>query len=346
MVEESRRRRILVIAALGVALPLGAVARAADESEEPAAEPTPLPFGGPIEIQDTFLPAQVRPQLYSESAALLPQGAFSARVVGDWSNHFAKTDTYVFDGESVTSALRLRYAPWRRVEIGADVPWVVRFNGTLDPLIEDVESALDARVRARFETPRARWNALVIAPNGARRMRLLEGSSQGDVSLRGRFALARRDELGFDASVVASLGLPTGSDSFGGEGVTPGLGVDLQKSFDTVNLFGGASVQHFTDATEQDFRLAPWRWMTYAGVEWRPRHGWLGVLLQYQVYGPLARTNDPLDEPAHYYAGGFRVYLPERVTLDAMAIENNGLVENRNSTDISFHFAVGWAFQP
>jgi hypothetical protein len=345
MVEEIRPRPLLAIAAIAAALHLGAAARAEDDVET-AAEPAPLVFGGPIELQDTFLPAQVRPQLYSEGAALLPEGAFSARVVGDWSNHFAKTDTYVFDGESVTSALRLRYAPWRRFEVGVDVPWASRFNGTLDPLIEDVEDALDARVRERFQTPRSRWNALVIAPNGTRRMRLLEGSSQGDVSLRGRFALARRDELGFDASLVASLGLPTGSDSFGGEGVTPGLGVDLQKSFDTVNLFGGASIQHFTDATEQDFRLAPWRWMTYAGVEWRPWGRWLGLLFQYQIYGPLARTNDPLDDPAHYYAGGFRVYLPAHVTLDAMAIENNGLVENRNSTDISFHFAVGWVFAP
>jgi hypothetical protein len=32
------------------------------------------------------------------------------------------------------------------------------------------------------------------------------------------------------------------------------------------------------------------------------------------------------------------------VTLELVAIENNGLVEHRNSTDITFHGGLGWTF--
>jgi hypothetical protein len=319
--------------------------RAEDEAAgEPDATPAPLAFDGPAELQDVFLPAQTRPQMFPESAALLPKNAFSVDLVGDWANHFAKQDDYVFDGESVTSTLRLRYAPWRRFEVGLDVPWTTRVHGTLDSLIEDVEDSLDARVRERFSTPQSSWEALVIGDDGRREMRMLDDAHQGDVAVRAKFAIATRAELGFDAAFVASLGLPTRAATYGGEGVTPRIGLHAQKPFETVNLFGGATLQYHTDATEQDFRLAPYRWMTYAGAEWRPWRGWLGILLQYQVYGRLARGHDPLDEPAHYYAGGFRVYLPARVTLEAIAVENMGLIENRNSTDISLHVGLGWTF--
>lgn len=311
------------------------------DSDEPKSD---FAFGGPIELQDVFLPAQLRPQAYAESAALLPEGDFGVRLVVDWTNHLAKTDTYLFDGESVTSTVRLRYAPWQRLELGLDVPWTTRFNGTLDPLIESVETALDARVQARFELPRASWTALVVRSDGTRQLRMYERSQLGDISLRGKLALVRAAAQGYDLALVTSLGLPTGGDTFGGEGVTLALGLHAQLPFETVALFAGATLQHHSDAVEQDFPLAPWRWMTYAGAEWRPWRSWLGLVAEYQVYGPIARSNRPLNHLAHYYAGGLRLHLPYRVTLEATVVENLGLIENRNSSDVTFHFGAGWQF--
>jgi hypothetical protein len=303
-------------------------------------------FAGPIELQDTFLPAQLRPQGYAESAEVLPKGGIALRGVVDWTNHLAQTDRYTFDGESITATLRMRYAPWDRVELGVDVPYVSRFEGTLDPFIEDVETALDAEVRTRFERPRDEWDAIAVRADGSRTLQMDEDDDFGDVSLRAKYALAR-DAHGFDVAAVGSLGLPTGGDTFGGEGVTPGLGLHAQRPFQSIhlNVYGGATLQHHTDATEQDFRLAPWRWMTYAGVEWKPAE-WVGLLAAYQLYSPLARVDDPLDDYAHYYAGGVRFYLPRDVTLEATVVENMGAIENRNSSDVSFHFAVGWRFTP
>jgi hypothetical protein len=336
---------VLALAVGGIA-PLRAAAENAGEAPAAADDAAPTEYEGPLGLQDVFLPLQLRPQSYPESAALLPAGGFSLRAVVDWTNHFAKTNLYTFDGESVTAQLRLRYAPWERVELGLDVPWTTRFDGTLDPFIESVESTLDARVQERFETPRFEWNALVLAPDGSRRLRMKDGDGLGDVSLRGKLALARAAEHGFDAALVATLGVPTGGNTFGGEGLTPGLGLHAQRPFDTVSLFAGATLQHHTDATSQDFRLAPWRWMGYAGAEWRPWKGWLGLVVEYQVYGKPARTNSPLTHAAHYYAGGLRFYLPWNTTFEATVIENLGLIENRNSSDVVFQFALGWKLEP
>lgn len=266
------------------------------------------------------------------------------RTVVDWTNHLAQTDRYLFDGESVSTVLKLRFAPWDRVELGIDVPYTNRFDGTLDPFIEDVETALDQPVQARFELPQSNWTALAVRADGSRTLRMLDDDGLGDISLRGKFALARNADHDFDAALVASLGLPSGGSTMGGEGVSPGLALHVQRPFDTVNLFGGGAMQYYSDATEQEFRLAPWRWMSYVGAEWRPGHSWFGLLAEYQVYGPLARVDAPLTHLSHYYAGGFRFYLPWRTTIETTVVENFGAIENRNSSDVSFHFALGWRF--
>lgn len=326
-------------------LAIGAEGAVAQDEEVVAEEPKrEFSFDGPIQLQDVFLPAQLRPQSYPESADVLPKGGFSVRTVVDWTNHLAQTDNYLFDGESVSTVLRLRYGPWERFEVGVDVPWTSRFDGTLDPFIEAVETGLDQEVQARFELPEDNWTAIAVRDDGSRTLQMDDGNGVGDISLRGKYALVRQYH-GFDAAVVASLGLPTGASTFGGEGVTPGLGVHAQwPPFETVNLFGGATLQYHSDATEQEFQLAPWRWMTYAGAEWRPGQSWFGVIAEYQIYGPLARVDDPLTDPSHYYAGGFRFYLPWRVTLETTVVENVGAIENRNSSDVSFHFAASWRF--
>lgn len=339
---------LLTVHSFAIAPRAGAQAEASSVAPLVEPEPTPRPgefaFGGPIELQDTFLPAQLRPQSYPESAEVLPQGAFSVRTVVDWTNHLAQTDRYLFDGESVSTVLKLRYAPWERVEVGIDVPYTNRFDGTLDPFIEDVESALGQEVQARFALPQSNWAAIAVRADGSRTLRMLDDDGFGDISLRSKFALARKADLGFDAALVANLGLPSGGDTMGGQGVSPGLALHAQLPFETVNLFGGGAMQYYSDATEQEFQLAPWRWMTYVGAEWRPGRSWFGVLAEYQIYGPLARVDAPLTHLSHYYAGGFRFYLPWRTTLETTVVENFGAIENRNSSDVSFHFALGWRF--
>lgn len=338
--------KAFVTASLLAALAGPAFAEEDPSPNEAAAQPPSreFAFGGPIELQDVFMPAQMRPQSYPESAEVLPRGAFGVRAVVDWTNHLAQTPDYLFDGESVSTVVRLRYGVWDRVELGVDVPWTSRFDGKLDPFIEAVEKTLDQEVQARFELPRASWTGIAVRPNGTRTLRVRDGTGLGDVSLRAKYALVRARDLGFDAALVASLGLPTGANTFGGEGLTPGIGLHAQLPFRTVNLFGGGTFQHHGDATEQEFRLAPYRWMTYAGAEWRPWRSWLGLIAEYQIYGPLARVNSPLTEVSHYYAGGFRFYLPWRTTLETTVVENVGSIENRNSSDVSFHVALAWRF--
>lgn len=303
----------------------------------------PDSFGGPTELQDTFLPAQVRYQSYSESGRVLAKGKWRVTLEEDWTAHLAKTDTYLFDGESVTSTVKIRHSPFENWEFGVDIPYTFRFDGEADEFIEFVETTLNAQVPARFELPREVYQATLATPGG-NLMTLLEEDGFNDITLRAKRSLLRYETSGVDLAAVGTLALPTGEHTFGGNGFAPGLGLHLQKPvFTWLNFYTGLSGVYYSDDNEQGLELHDLRGMVYGGAAWKP-FKWGELLFFYQVYSPLARSNDPLDEPAHYYSVTGRFFLGRHVTFEAGVVENVGQIENRNSSDATFKFALAGHF--
>ena len=301
------------------------------------------PYAGPTELQDTFLPSQLRYQSYPESARILDQGQWRAGVTVDWTADLAKTETYLFDGETITSTLRVRHAPFRRWEFGFDLPYAQRIDGRLDEFIEFVETTLNQRVESRYTLPRDTYQAFV----GATRPELLLKKGRGfrDASLRSKYQLFSQANHWMDAAAAFTLALPTGDADFGGEGVTPGIGVHVQKSFKHFNLFGGAAGTYNSDAIAQDFHFHHWRGMGYAGVEFRPWK-YCATVLEYQIYSALAPNHPPLSESSQYWSWSIlRLYI-DPVIFEAGFVENSlfGLWENRNSSDVVFNFSLTATF--
>lgn len=300
-------------------------------------------FGGPTELQDTFLPSQLRYQSYAESARVLPLDDWSFKAEIDWTAHLARTETYLFDGESVTSTLKLRHTPWANWELGLDIPYTARVDGRADEFIEFVETTLDSRVPARFELPRDTYQAtLVTSENDVYALR--KGGGLNDITLRGKRQLLRSENHFLDAAAVFTLSLPTGEKTFGGNGLSPGLGLHLQKPVvNWLNLYLGTAGVYYSDNNEQSWTFQKARGMAYAGAMWKPLD-WAGVLGMYQIYSPFAMGNAPLDEAAHYYSVTGRFWLNEHTTFEAGVVENLGIIENRNSSDVTFKFALALVF--
>jgi hypothetical protein len=308
-----------------------------------AAQIDPDSFGGPTELQDTFLPAQVRYQSYAESGRVLAKGRWRVTVEEDWTAHLAQTDTYLFDGESVTSTIKLRHSPLENWEFGVDVPYTFRFDGEADEFIEFVETTLNAPVPARFQLPRDTYQATLATPGGEL-MTLLEEDGFNDLTLRAKRSLLRYEQARVDLAAVATLAVPTGEHTFGSKGLSPGLGLHLQKPvFTWLNLYAGAAGVYYSDDNEQGLELHDLRGMIYGGAAWKP-FGWGELLFMYQTYSPLARSNPPLDDAAHYYSITGRFFLGRQVTFEAGVVENAGVIENRNSSDVTFKFALAGHF--
>ena len=83
--------------------------------------------------------------------------------------------------------------------------------------------------------------------------------------------------------------------------------------------------------------------MAYGGAELKP-FSWASGIFTYQIYTPFASSNHPLDEMAHYYSVMGRLYLGKRITFEAGFVENVGLIENRNSSDVTFKFSLTGQF--
>jgi hypothetical protein len=300
-------------------------------------------FGGPTELQDTFLPSQLRYQSYPEHARILKKGDWRVTVEEDWTAHLAKTDTYLFDGESLTSTLKLRHSPWKSWELGLDLPYTARLDGAADEFIEFVELTLNAPVPARYELPRDTYNAVLETPN-RRVLTFPKSNGLNDLTLRLKKGLTQVEEFWLDAAVVWTLSLPTGEQTFGGEGVSPGLGLHLQKPITHwLNTYAGAAGVYYSDREEQHWQFNRWRGMTYAGTMWKPAD-WVGFLVMYQIYTPFTSGNPPLNDLAHYYSVTGRFWLNHYTTFEAGVVENLGLIENRNSSDVTFKFALTFHF--
>lgn len=297
----------------------------------------PDSFGGPTELQDTFLPAQLRYQSYPESARIVPLGHWRFSAVEDWTAHLAQTETYLFDGESLTTTLKMRHSPWRNWEFGLDLPYTVRTGGAADEFIEFVETTLNARVEARYKLPRNTYNA-VIRANG-KTFGLPEASGLGDLTLRAKYQFSVSEDSPLDSALVGTLALPSGEESFGGNGVSPGLGIHLQRPVtDWINLYTGMAGVFYSENEEKGLELYPVRGMGYAGSAVK-LFRCFELLMMYQIYSPLAPHNAPLDDPTHYYSVTGRFFY-QKMSFEAGVVENLGIIENRNSSDVTFKFAL------
>lgn len=303
-------------------------------------------YAGPTELQDTFLPSQLRYQAYPESARTLPETGWSTNLTVDYSVHLAKTDTYLFDGESVTNTLKIRHSTAAKWEFGLDLPYTWRIDGVLDEFIEFVELTLNQRVEERLELPRDTYQAFVGTTE--QELVLTRGGGLGDIVLRAKYQFLDSEVKGWDGSVVGTFTLPTGESTFGGEGVSPSLGLHLQRpmAFDFLSLrgingFGGAAVVYHSDARTQKFDLNHWRAMGYWGVELQAAK-YFSLVGVHQIYSSFAPKHAPLDEVVHYWSVGGRFWIREGFMFQVDLVENSwfGRLENRHSSDVTFKFSL------
>ena len=218
------------------------------------------------------------------------------------------------------------------------MPYTARIDGVADEFIEFVETTLNAKVDARYALPRDTYNAYIAGPNGTA-LTFKKDHDWQDMTLRAKYQILAANVHRIDMATVGTFSLPTGGNNFGGEGVSPGLGLHLQKPFNYINFFTGAAGNYYTDNREQTFEFNHWRGMAYGGGELRP-FWWVAGVFTYQVYTPFASTNHPLDEISHYYSIMGRFWLGRQVMFEAGVVENVGLIENRNSSDVTFKFSL------
>jgi hypothetical protein len=147
------------LAAIVLAFPCAALA--ADVEDFVFSGPSPARNFQPIQLIFLHLPF--------ERARVLEPGEISFHVDSAESNEIATSDNDIqasLKFETNRTVLGGRWSPADHWEVGLDVPFITRYGGFLDPLIDAVESAFDTKNSERDLFPQNSFGSFVVQKKG------------------------------------------------------------------------------------------------------------------------------------------------------------------------------------
>lgn len=263
---------------------LAAVAAAQDEDAAPH---------GPVEAREAWLLAQPRLTLASISPDCLPAGRTELRVLFDWGNDFGwdqdvpgetpRERRFLVDGEHRTLALQVRRGVRPGLDLSARLPLEWRGGGVLDGTIDWFHDFTGFPGNGRSSFRRDAFRVTGHDDRGRQLRWSGEGTGIGRLELQARRSILGSGDVNHArASVVGSIGLPTGTGPF----VAPGLGFGAQlvaalpvaRSW---AAYGGAGATFETERRIEGLEYERARVHGFVAVEWQAGRRW----------GLLAETN-------------------------------------------------------
>jgi hypothetical protein len=190
----------------------------------------PLPARNFQPIQLIFLNLPV------ERARTLAEGEFALRLESEEINEIATDNPpteALLDFETNRTVLGASVGAWRGLEVGLDVPFLSRYGGALDPLINGVEDFLGVKNPDRNKYPANHFSGDRVWRGN---LTLFNGSKQylelGDIWASAKYEVWHRDRWPL-VSLRAAVKAPTGRASgvFGSGKWDFGLGLAAEYPF-------------------------------------------------------------------------------------------------------------------
>lgn len=257
---------------------------AAAQDEEPAPH-------GPVEAREEWLLAQPRLTLASISPDCLPAGRTELRVHLDWGNDFGwdqdapgespRDRRFLVDGEHRTLALQVRRAVRPGLDLSARLPLEWRGGGVLDGTIDWFHDFTGFPGNSRDSFRRDEFRVTGRDDRGRRIRWNGQGTGIGRLELQARRLTFGSGEVSRPrASVVASMGLPTGTGPFAAPGL--GLGAQLVAALPIARswtAYGGGGATFETERRIEGVEYERARAHGFLAIEWRPGRRW-GLLAE------------------------------------------------------------------
>jgi hypothetical protein len=347
--------------ALGIALALlAAEAHAGDAAPAPVApsppaapEPPPtavadeptLPQwgrGGPFEVQDPFVLAELRIAPYARSPRTLAPFELEVGARGVWENNYGIADDYpvspgtlaynrlTLDDESRDLTLVARMGVLPRIELGAELDAVhYRGGGVLDGFIMGFHKLTDQGMLRRDERPKNGYLVAGTEPDGRAFDFEGRGVGLGDGSASVRFLALEGGDYHPAVAFTLRAFLPTASQKFGhAHELAATLGLDASKRVLDLPLvvYAGGAYTRDSASTVGGLSMRQDRLMGYVGFEWEIR-SWLSFVIHFWEETPREsklwrHTDIPYKNEIEYVAAGFK-WKP----VDGLRIEL-GILEN------------------
>lgn len=299
---------------------VGFQARAGYAAQSPAAAP-PIPWQDQAPVARLFL------QPPFEEPELLAPGQASAEARIAYSNSILLAGNERFridlDGETLRSAIVLRYGLFDRLETSVELPIFLDQGGGLDGLIEAVEERFGAANPARRAAPRDKVVYSLSRPDGRALVRRGDDAGIGDVVFGAKVRLL--DQAGWRPA-ISLRGLvkaPTGGFTFGSGGTDLGAGLLAGWTWRRTALRLALDVVRPGEALEEVGLDTRTYGSVQVGLAFRANRR---LTLDVQVSGhtsPIRGTGlSEIEGPTYYVVAGGSYAVSTLLSIDLGAAEN------------------------
>ena len=242
---------------------------------------------------------------------------------------------FLVDGETQTSALRLRHGLGDGVTLGARLSLGWRGAGVFDALIDDFHrlGGFADNLRKDFVTNRFRAS---FTPGGGTPIQWAPGSGWLGTELSVQWELARDARSAH--SVVVRADLPTGSGPFARRGVDWGVQWSGALTLhNRLRLHGGGGATFASRTRHAGIRYAQWRGHGFVGAEFRlaPR---LHATLTTTIASRLLHGIPHYPSLAWMAHVGLTYRAGPRAFVEALLVEN--LEDQQGTTDVALMIAL------
>lgn len=299
--------------ALGAALLYSFVASSLAVADEPR-------HLGPIELRDQHPLALIHSSPTPTSPLTLEDGTYSTQLSFAWSNTLnRRRGNYLIDAETRVLDLRFRYGVTDRWEVGANLPVVYRGEGVLDPLIDDWHKMFGLPRGKRDKVPDNGFSLAGENEDGTEFDLHGDGTRFGTAELTSKVRLP--DELPGTWASVFALGLPTGRNSYGHDGVDIGVGLVGTGRAGDLRGYWGASYFYYSDPHTDDLTFERHHGAAFLHGEY-PVTANISLLVGTLLTTGLLEDVKRFPDYAIYLDTGFRWNLAAAYSLEFLLREN------------------------
>jgi len=294
---------------------------------------------GPIGIRDPFPLGLLVPSFVAQSPEVLPRHGLSLKTSLLWSNTInRKSGGYLIDSETRVLGFLLKGSPTENLELSIDLPLVWRGGGVLDGPIFSWHKTFGLSQGPRDDDDIDHDQYLIegLTRDDESFQLNRQGTHFGDLTLGAKYLVSKGNQFVPAVSLVASVQLPTGADTYGLNGLGLSAGLLASKSWGRWALYQGVNYSYLVDPKVESLRFERHRAAGFVSAEYALDY--LSAHLALSAASNLLDNVQRFPEYQTYLDFGLTFPLSDRIELQLLLRENPA--PGKGTADFSMYAAL------
>ncbi|MCB0345224.1 MAG: DUF3187 family protein [Bdellovibrionales bacterium] len=310
----------------------------------PAAAESDTAWGlGPIALDNAYPLARIHVSASPISPEVKPADTLSLYSSFSWSNTFnVYKGHYSVDTEHRTFRLGGTYSPSDVLELSAELPIEYRGGGILDSLIDNWHTFFGLPRGGRNDVPENRFAVHGINMDETEYAFDIDGTKFGTAALGAKYLLMRGSQTEPALAAFAKVGLPTGADTYGHNGLDLLGGLSLSSRIESFIIYGSAAYYYFSDTEVAGVELSQHNASASLTVEYEATRN-LSLLLGSTYYSNMVKSIENFPNYAFYLDFGLKYLYTNQTRLELLLRENP--TPRLGSTDVTLHLGIAVDFE-